>query len=251
MGSLCSTSIKGGGRSLKAGELPGNPSSHRISEEMTHQKAKEISGAPFKGKEDYIEKVRKLIAEESSQSFDSHASATASSNEKLANKILMAVKKRDEVEVYGKFRDKAGRRRAPGDHFLGVVDIINKTELFKVAHKMPKGAHLHCHFNSLLLPTFLLGIAKDIKAMHIRSTLPLSSLENMERAEISFQTLPPQEPANLFDPSYKPRSWMNYQDFWRIFPGGYPKAEDWLVSKMLLTEEEVHGLDQTGKGYVT
>jgi adenosine deaminase CECR1 len=263
MGVFLSTLDKSGGRSVKAQEhsrkasvlarvVPKKMQSNWILGGLTRQKMKEIIGtAPFKSEKDYIATIERLIAREASQSFDGHATATASNLERQANKILMAIKKRDETEVYDKFRDKAGRKRAPGDHFLGVVDIINKTELLKVARRIPKGAHLHCHFNSCLLPTFLIGIAKDIKAMHIRSTLPLSCPENIVQAEISFQTLPPQQPANLFDPDYEPLSWMNYQDFWRIFPGGYPAAESWLVSKMLLTEEEVYELDQTGKGSVT
>jgi adenosine deaminase CECR1 len=262
MGVFFWKSDKSVGRSPKVQALSGHPPapaqvlpkkmhSNWFPEKLTRQKTKEIKGtAPFKSVTDYNAAVNSLIAREAALGFDGHATATASDIEKQANAILMAIKKRDEIEVYSKYGDKAGRTRVPGDHFLGVVDIINKTELLKVAHMMPKGAHLHCHFNSCLLPTFLIQIAKDIKAMHIRSTLPLSSQENKALAEISFQTMPPQEPANLFDPNYKPLSWMNYQEFWRAFQGGYPAAEAWLVSKMLLTEQEAHELNQTGKGLV-
>jgi hypothetical protein len=53
-------------------------------------------------------------------------------------------------------------------HFLGNVDLINQTLLFEVATKMPKGAHLHIHFNSCLPARFLIEQARDVDAMYIR-----------------------------------------------------------------------------------
>jgi succinate dehydrogenase (ubiquinone) flavoprotein subunit len=56
------------------------------------------------------------------------------------------------------------------DHFLGNVDLINKTKLLKVAKRMPKGAHLHCHFNSCLRPEFLLEQARGRESMYFRTS---------------------------------------------------------------------------------
>jgi adenosine deaminase CECR1 len=66
-------------------------------------------------------------------------------------------------KIYSKLKDKDGRQRVVAGHFLSFlsnVDLINKTELLKVVKKMPKGAHLHYHFNSCLRPEFLLEQAR-------------------------------------------------------------------------------------------
>jgi adenosine deaminase CECR1 len=108
----------------------------------------------------YEEARAALIATENSQAFDGQAVAAALAIEKRANELVGAIRKEDEKEIYGKLKDKDGRQRVVANHFLGNVDLINKTELLKVAKKMPKGAHLHCHFNSCLRPEFLLEQAR-------------------------------------------------------------------------------------------
>jgi adenosine deaminase CECR1 len=219
-----------------------------ITEKVTRQKMKEIHGErPFTSVNDYEEVRAALIARENAQAFDAQAIATASVLEKQANEIVAAIRKNDETEVYGMMRDKHGRQRAPADHFLGNVDLINMTDLFRVAKKMPKGAHLHCHFNSCLRPEFLIEHARNKESMYIRSTCPLTSKEAMLQAEISFLVQPPQpEVASIFSENYVPQTWMRYTKFCVEFFGGVEEAEKWLVSKMLLNEEEVYDTYQTG-----
>lgn len=219
-----------------------------ITEKVTRQKMREINGeTTFTTVQSYEEARAVLIARENSQAFDGRAVATASDLEKRANELISAIRKNDEKDVYGALRDRNGRQRTVADHFLGNVDLINKTELLKVAKKMPKGAHLHCHFNSCLRPEFLLEHARGREAMYIRSTCPLTSEQAMQQAEISFLVQPPQpEGVNLFSEDYVPQSWMRYPKFCTIFPGGLEAAEKWLISKMLLNEEEVYDIYQTG-----
>jgi adenosine deaminase CECR1 len=219
-----------------------------IAEKVTRQKMREINGEiTFTTVQSYEEARAALIARENSQAFDERAVATASDLEKRANELISAIRKNDEKDVYGALRDRNGRQRTVADHFLGNVDLINKTDLLKVAKKMPKGAHLHCHFNSCLRPEFLLEHARGREAMYIRSTCPLTSEQAMQQAEISFLVQPPQpEGVNLFSENYVPQSWMRYPKFCAIFPGGHEAAEKWLIWKMLLNEEEVYHIYQTG-----
>ena len=52
--------------------------------------------------------------------------------------------------------DGAGDRHAVGidtkkhsvEHFLSITDLIEQTQLFAICRDMPKGAHLHIHFNA-------------------------------------------------------------------------------------------------------
>lgn len=197
----------------------------------------------------YEEARAALIAKENSQAFDGQAVAAASDIQKRANELVGVIRKKDEEEIYGKLKDKDGQQRVVADHFLGNVDLINKTELLKVTQRMPKGAHLHCHFNSCLRPEFLLEQARGRESMYIRSTCPLITEKAKKDAEISFLVQPPQpEGVNLFSEDYVPQSWMNYPKFCEEFQGGVAAAEEWLISKILLNEEEVHNTYQTGTG---
>jgi adenosine deaminase CECR1 len=82
----------------------------------------------------YEEACTALIAKENSQAFDRQAVATASDIEKQANKLISAIRKEDQKEIYNK--DK--RQQVVAGHFLSNVNLINKTELLKVAKKMLK-----------------------------------------------------------------------------------------------------------------
>jgi adenosine deaminase CECR1 len=219
-----------------------------ITEKVTRQRMRETNGeTTFTSVQGYEEARTALIARENSQAFDGRAVANASNIEIRANEIIGEIRKSDERDVYGALRDKHGRQRTVADHFLGNVDLINKTELLKVAKRMPKGAHLHCHFNSCLRPEFLLEQARGRESMYIRSTCPLTSEQAMQQAEISFLVQPPQpEGVNLFSEDYVTQSWMKYPIFCEVFPGGLVAAEKWLSWKMLFNEEEVYNTYQTG-----
>jgi adenosine deaminase CECR1 len=265
MGSLCSSEEKTGHLPGEAQAQAYSPESaqesfpaHRlitkkmppswITEKVTRQKMREINGErAFTSVNEYEEARAALIARESLQSFDGQAIATASPLERRANEIVEAIRENDNKAVYGTLKDRHGRQRFAADHFLGNVDLINQTELLRVAKKMPKGAHLHCHFNSCLRPEFLIEHARGREAMYIRSTCPLTSGNAMLQAEISFLVQPPQpDGVNLFSKNYVPQSWMSYPNFCEEFSGGVEAAEKWLVSKMLLNEEEVYNTFQTG-----
>jgi adenosine deaminase CECR1 len=58
--------------------------------------------------------------------------------------------------------------------------------LFRISQEMPKGAHLHIHFNACLLPHVLLDIAETMDSMYISSNMPLISEKNLNICEIQF-----------------------------------------------------------------
>jgi hypothetical protein len=140
------------------------------------------------------------------------------------------------------------------------VDLINQTLLFEVSRRMPKGAHLHIHWNSCLPARFLIEQARNVDAMYIRSTLPLTTPENMTKSRISFMVLTPQEAApldNVWDAKYQSNRWMPYKQFQQLFDiedengttlTGTSGAETWLESKMIIHEDEAYSVHQTGRG---
>ncbi|KAI1880609.1 hypothetical protein JX265_000849 [Neoarthrinium moseri] len=122
--------------------------------------------------------------------FDYALTEGASGDEKHAKNLLDIVRRNDELVYYGdeKLEGYGGQmhRRFAGDHYLTNADLMENTALFHVATQTPKGAHLHIHFNSCLLPHVLLDIATDMDHMYISSDLPLTSAHNLDRCEIQF-----------------------------------------------------------------
>lgn len=120
---------------------------------------------------------------------------------------------------------------------------------------MPKGAHLHIHFNACLAPEILLGIAKTMDRMFITSDLPLTAdgeYRNFQKCELQFSILSvdKERPGNIFLPSYRSRQTMKFTDFLDEFDKNYPSmtADEWLFKKIAFDEDETHNLLQTAAG---
>ncbi|CAL3969197.1 unnamed protein product [Diplocarpon coronariae] len=219
----------------------------------------------------YNRQLEQLQFEEKNRAFDTEMTATSSHIEKIAADIVRKIRAFDWENTYGKPLN-VDDKRTQGGHFLGNIDLINKTELIKIAKKMPKGAHLHIHFNSCLPAKFLIHQARNIKAMYIRSTLPLTTPQNWADSRISFMVMTPREAntirdaegneqhvglGDVFDESYVSNRWMSYKQFQQLFSFqdssgqdlvGTLGAESWLEQKMHISEEEAHGCRQTGRG---
>ncbi|EKD20370.1 adenosine/AMP deaminase [Drepanopeziza brunnea f. sp. 'multigermtubi' MB_m1] len=219
----------------------------------------------------YNNALQQLQLAEKARAFDAKITAASSDIEKTAADLVRKIKSYDWENTYGKPLNVDGKR-TQGEHFLGNVDLINKTELMKVAKKMPKGAHLHIHFNSCLPARFLIRQARNVEAMYIRSSLPLVSPQNWIESRISFMVMSPEEACQLkdptgnlqdvglgsvFDDNYVSNRWMPYKQFQQLFYytdnverelAGTSGAETWLEHKMHISEEEAHGRGQTGRG---
>lgn len=229
----------------------------------------------FETLEQYDAALRSLQLAEKAVAFDHEVVATASKMERLAVELVRKIKAYDIERARSNTENSTGqstRPKLPGDHFLGTIDLINQTELMKVAKRMPKGAHLHIHFNSCLPARFLIQQARNIDAMYIRSTEPLTTPQNWADSRISFMVMTQHEAThvkgsdgveietplgNTFNTDYVSNQWMPYKEFQQAFRffdenqvllKGTKGAETWLERKMIISEEEAHGTQQTGKG---
>ena len=235
-----------------------------------------ITEREFDTEGEYNKALERLQAAEKRMAFDAEVIADATIVEKRADALVQEIRAWERDHAYGKPYDAQGQptgKRTEGEHFLGNVDLINSTELMEIARRMPKGAHLHIHFNSCLRASFLIKQARNIRAMYIRSTLPLTTPQNFEDARISFMVMTPYEAThvkdkdgiesevplgNVFGGDYVSNRWMSYIKFQRrfklkdengrILSADTEGAESWLERKMQISEEEAHGTRQTGRG---
>ncbi|KAL6803305.1 Metallo-dependent hydrolase [Trichoderma sp. SZMC 28013] len=206
------------------------------------------------------------LAREQELSFDARCRSRATDQEMRVDAIIRKIREQDDREVYASESKRKGyggqmHERFAGDHFLGNVDIINKTKLFGIASKMPKGAHLHIHFNACLPPSVLLGIAKGMDRMFVSSTLPLihkvggeDEYENFNKCEIQFSIMNHERVenklGNLFFANYISGHMMKFSDFRDQFSTYYNKVpvDEWLLHKLMFEEQEAHHPFQTAAG---
>jgi len=208
----------------------------------------------------YFSQRDEILRREASLRFDSGCQNKASEDERRANAILQTLKYNDSIRVYERAPARQGyggqnHRRANGDHFLSNADLIEETEVFKVAQKMPKGAHLHIHFNANLRHDFLLNIAKKMPRMFITSThalIPDDNYVNYGRCEIQFRirSKADENPGNIFSRDYEAGQTMLFSQFLQEFPSHYEKAsaDEWFKSKLVFGEEETYNCFQSVKG---
>jgi adenosine deaminase CECR1 len=225
----------------------------------------------FLDDQDYERQRIEIMTREASLSWDFICKRDASPIEEQANRILQAMRKHDDENVYQQQPSRRGYRgqehpRFMGDHFLYNVDLIENTKLFQVARKMPKGAHLHIHFNANLEPHVLIDIATGMERMFISSNIPLVVIgeeesdpryyDNFDRSKIRFTVLSKDNEklagtGNVFDHNYPGHDRpMSFQRFRNEFGQHYTKCtvDEWLRDKLVFHEEEAHGWLQTAEG---
>lgn len=220
---------------------------------------------------DYKTLRAKVVSREDELSFDARFRSQADDVEKRVDEIIRNVREEDE-KYFSKQAPRKGYHgqqhpRFAGDHFLSNVDLIGKTGLFKIASMLPKGAHLHNHFNACLPPHVLLDIAKGMDRMFIMSSLPLvckeqgeNKFENFDMCEIQFSIKRPdqEDPGDLFSSSYQAWKTMKFADFLGRFSKYYTradagtndktKADKWLLNKLTFHEQETYDTLQTASG---
>lgn len=202
----------------------------------------------------------RLLDSERASAFDARCRARASPVEVRANRVLAAVRRRDETDVYGAAKPRLGHggqthRRFAGDRFLSSLDLIRGTALMDVARRLPKGGHLHVHFNACLPPRSLLDMAKGMDRMFVTSDVALvpdDDYASFHRCQLQFSIIGPGEEreGDVFAPDYVPRSTMSFARFLEAFPRHYPHAspDDWLEKKLVFSPEEAYGPLQTSEG---
>lgn len=220
---------------------------------------------------DYVElneqERNHLLAGETARAWDAKARISASETEKKASKVIYQLREHEREHLFGNVASEAipgPETRDMGGQFLTNREHIRRSKIFEISRKAPKGAELHLHFNAELHPVELLNRAEALETMFIRSTQPLVADANFETTEIVFSVLPkPEEGApvpDIFSSEYNPdvkqnQCWMPWRKFRYQFcrnkyceKNNFRSTEDWIMKKLVLSEDEVYGKDQTVNG---
>ena len=222
---------------------------------------------------EYQDARNRLLAAERKGFWYTAAQLRASPTELKAGEIIFKLREWERKHLFGNLPGEAVPHpdsRDLGDRFLVNKSRIDKSDTFKIAKQMPKGAHLHIHFNSELPPEVLLPRARDLPTMFIRTTNRLYDPEEFETAEIAFKVMDEDtKRANIFSEDYDPKlentgssPWMRWADFRQQFPADKAKlenphdnfkelqgmAEYWAREKMIITLKNAYGDRQTTNG---
>ncbi|KAK3073822.1 hypothetical protein LTR53_004228, partial [Teratosphaeriaceae sp. CCFEE 6253] len=219
----------------------------------------------------YTEKRHDLLAMEKAHVWFADAQARASNAELRAQDIIFRIRESERRDLYGNLPSEAvptPETRDMGGQFLFNKSRIDQSKIFEIAHRMPKGCHLHIHFNSELPPEVLLphaGSAAMHETMHVRTTRALCNSQDYGPAEIVFNVMPKEtKKADCFSSDYNPdvkstnsSPWMLWADFRDSFPAhirceenpdGFDNAECWAREKMSVTLHNAYNARQTHNG---
>jgi hypothetical protein len=201
-----------------------------------------------------------LLREESDASWDRTARLNASEAERKAGVIIWQIREDERDNLFGNKASESipgPETLDMGGQFLTNRSRIESSRVYEIAHAMPKGCHLHLHLNAEITPKALIAKAKDISNMYIRSTQPLVEDKDYLETEMVFNVLPKDTVSvDIFHPGYRPdwkspgaTPWMRWSQFRQELQTRKGiEAEDWVLGKMILSEEEVYGITQTTNG---
>ncbi|KAK5148931.1 hypothetical protein LTR04_000302 [Oleoguttula sp. CCFEE 6159] len=217
-------------------------------------------------KEQYEVSKQELLHAEFDSAWYSRAKTNATPAETQAAEVVFRIREHERENLFGNRPGEALpelKTRDMGGQFLTNRRRIEDSRLFRIAQGMPKGCHLHIHFNSELQPDVLLQKARTMeKTMFVRSTRPLRTPTDYEEAEMVFNVLPEDTAtSNIFSRKYNPdfkapgsSPWMKWSTFRTHFPLESEVAkhssgvEDWIKTKMVITEEDTYDPHQTHNG---
>ncbi|KAF4997066.1 hypothetical protein FGRMN_4113 [Fusarium graminum] len=137
----------------------------------------------------------------------------------------------------------------PGMMFMLAKDRMEKTNLWKIVRRLPKGSLLHAHMDAMVNFDFLFNELLKLPGMHMSSNQPLNSEDALENAIPNFRYRTKADTdASIWDESYKPDTFVPLPKAADDFPnGGRPGFLKWLKARCTLSvtdsHEQHHGVD--------
>ncbi len=145
----------------------------------------------------------------------------------------------------------------PGMMFNLAKDRMEKTKLWQIVRKMPKGTLLHAHCDAMVDFDFLLQVTIDTPGMHIAGPdTHLATAKNRADARVSirFKTARQTEDC-IWKEDYVPGTYVSLTKAADEYPdGGRAGFLSWLKSRCVISQEDAisqhHGLAEIWRKFV-
>ncbi|KAF5358069.1 hypothetical protein D9756_001350 [Leucocoprinus leucothites] len=211
-----------------------------------------MSPSVLENKVDYLKQREELIDADRALRRDRlfAESSSALKLEREADKVVRRIRAEEAVGVW-KEDHLDVPHPFPGMEFLTGKGIIERTKIFKILSRMPKGALLHTHIGASGDPRVLLQLALKYSVMHVRVPERLTSA-NIGSSLPQFMAFPDDSVAleglGITSTDYVPNSWVNVskaRDLFDTSLGGPEGFDQWVINGMTIRPAEAYGTHNT------
>ncbi|KXN92283.1 Adenosine deaminase CECR1-A [Leucoagaricus sp. SymC.cos] len=206
--------------------------------------------ALFSSVEEYMTKRDALIKEDRSLRRDYLTAQFRSPLEVKADEIVRKLRAKEAATIWKEDHPEIVHP-FPGMEFLTGKKLIEKTKVFKLLSKMPKGALLHAHLDATVDASYLLELALKEPAIHVRVPEPLTA-QNIGTTLPEFQPLPVEsynfESVSLTSSAYTANTWVSIARARETFDpslGGPAGFDKWVIDAMMIRPSEAYGTHNT------
>ncbi|KAJ9156138.1 Adenosine deaminase [Pleurostoma richardsiae] len=204
----------------------------------------------------YLQGRENLIAEEKKQRSDYSFRQSLSPIAKKACDIVAKIREEEQrttwtSDLEEKIAVEQNVTVHPGMMFNLAKESMEKTKLWQIVRKMPKGSLLHAHLDAMVDFGFLFGVLLDTPGMHISCTTShLATEETRRDGDLVFRFFknPRTSGPSIWDETYEPGTFILLTQAADAFPvNGRAGFLKWLRSRCTLSEtdnvEQHHGVD--------
>ncbi|KAI9688320.1 MAG: hypothetical protein M1820_010265 [Bogoriella megaspora] len=199
---------------------------------------------PFMQK--YLEGRDALVAQEKKQRSDHAFRETLSPMAAEASAIVSQIRFEEQQTVWtDSFEDELAHADVdyyPGMMFTHAKNRMEKTKLWKIVRRMPKGALLHCHYEAVVETEWLIDQALETPGLHIEAATALTA-ENLSKTAFlfSYAESSPAIASSIWSEAYEPDAQVSVQEAAKSYPnGGVEGFRKWLRSRFTFKSDNHH-----------
>jgi adenosine deaminase CECR1 len=128
----------------------------------------------------------------------------------------------------------------PGMMFSLAKERMEKSKLWQIVQKMPKGALLHCHLEAMVDLDWALEEAFNISGVSVVASGPITTEQEMRKTGFSFTySKPTQTEVSIWSTDYAANTPVPINTAADSFPNGGKKAFiEWVRSRVTITASE-------------
>ncbi|KAH8811699.1 hypothetical protein F5884DRAFT_669079 [Xylogone sp. PMI_703] len=210
----------------------------------------------------YVTGREALIDQEKKQRSDYSFRQSLSPIAKKACEIVGRIRDHEKKTIWtAEFEDalaqKIGTNIYPGMMFSLAKERMEKTKLWQIVHKMPKGALLHAHMDAMVDFDFIFDTLLSTPGIHIHCATPLSTPHALEVGQFKFRfSKTEHKDGTIWSDSYEPNALILLTQAADSFPnGGRQGFLRWLKDRCTITcnesLEHFHGVDAVWRKFTS